>query len=73
MNNMLRRTVRNNKNQMNKIEKKIIVNYLENYKRVEVLGSWPYLKMRTCFLGNFNTEVNLLDKKSRDNNVITSP
>lgn len=48
---------------MNKMEIKIMVNYFENYKRVDVLGSWPYLKIRTCFLGNFNTEVNLLEKK----------
>lgn len=39
MNNMLGKTAKNNKNQMSKMEMKIMVNYLENYKRVEVLGS----------------------------------
>lgn len=51
MNNILGKIAKNNKNQMNKMEKKIMGNYLENYKRVEVLGSWPYLKIRTWFPG----------------------
>lgn len=63
MNNISRKTARNKKNQMSKMEKKIMVNSFENFKRA--LGFWPYLKMWTCYWATSTLKLICLIKKKK--------